>query len=116
MDINYIEVISKIIDFYQNISDQIITEMKLINDITFIKEKTDLFNTVHQNIIVDLLMKLSPLIYAYSYEKEKNLNNIENKLIRIINEGCYKINENTKDNIDKIIKYLDISFKKYNFI
>ena len=103
IDTIYNEVISKIIDFYQNISEQIIKELKLINDTTFIKEKLDLYNMVHQNIIFGLFVELSPLIYSYLYEKEQNLKDVENRLIRIIYEGCYKINENTKDNIDKIV-------------
>jgi hypothetical protein len=103
IDIIYDEIISKIIDFYQNISSKIFIELKSMNEITFIKEKADLFNMVQQNIISDLFIKLQPLIYAYLYKQKQNLKDIENKLIKIIYEGCYKINENAKDNIDEII-------------
>ena len=103
IDIIYDEIISKIIDFYQNISSKIFIELKSMNEITFIKEKVDLFNMVQQNIISDLFIELQPLIYAYLYKQKQNLKDIENKLIKIIYEGCYKINENAKDNIDEII-------------
>ena len=103
IEINYDEVISKIIEFYQNIYDQLMNELKVINDISFIMEIKDLYNKVHQSIIISLFIELSPLIYGCLYEKEKDLKNIENKLLKLIYAGCYRINENKKDNIDKII-------------
>lgn len=102
-EINSDDLIIKIIEFYDYISNQIINELKIINEISFIKELKDLYNKVLQSVIVSLSKELAPIIYAYIYEKDEILTNIENKLLKIIQEGCYKINEISKDNIDKII-------------
>ena len=103
IQINYEEVLIKIIEFYQIIYEKMINELKLINDISFIEEIKDIYYQMFQIIITSLFLELSPLIHAILYEKENNLKNIEYKLLRILFEGCYKINENTKDNINKFI-------------
>ena len=103
IEINSEDLIKKVIEFYQIISNQIINEMKSLNEISFIKEIKDIYNKVHQSIIMSLFKELMPIIYAHIYEKDEILKNIENKLLKIIYVGCYKINEISKDNIDKII-------------
>ena len=103
IETNNEDVILKINEFYENIFWKIIDEIKLINDISFLKEINELYSKVLENIIITLFMELSPITYAYLYEKENNLKNIENKLLKMINIGCYQINEETKDNINKLL-------------
>ena len=103
IETNNEDVILKINEFYENIFYKIINEIKLINDISFLKEINELYSKVLENIIITLFMELSPITYAYLYEKENNLKNIENKLLKMINIGCYQINEETKDNINKLL-------------
>ena len=100
---NYIDIILKIVEFYEYISNQIINEMKKVEDISNNNEIKNIFTKFFQSLINSLFIELSPLIYACLNEREDILKNIDNKLIKIIYTGCFKINKNTKNDIDKII-------------
>ena len=97
------EINLKILDFYQIIFEQIMLELKSINEISFIKEIIEIYNNVLLILICSLFLELLPIFYAYFYEKENNQKNIENRLIKIIYLGNYQINNNSKDNINIII-------------
>ena len=104
IDFNSIDILLNIIDFYQKLIEQIIKELSVINESLFIKEIIEIYNKLMQIVINYLFIELLPLIFAYLYKKENELENILTKLTKILIQiGSNKINNNIKDNIDKKI-------------
>ena len=71
------------------------------NEELHLKERIDIYNKFIQVIIHSLFIELLPIIFACFYEKENEVENITNKLLKLIHVGCYKINNSTNENIDK---------------
>ena len=101
------EIINKLIEFPLGLYGKCLEEIKFIKDKTYIKELNDIYskiiNAVNEFLFIDLL----PFIYAILSEKkkEKELQNIENKLLKMLYFGCELIKIDNKDNnnIDKTI-------------
>ena len=97
-------IILQIILKNQKLIEQIIKELSVINESLFIKEIIEIYNKLMQIVINYLFIELLPLIFAYLYKKENELENILTKLTKILIQiGSNKINNNIKDNIDKKI-------------
>ena len=100
-EFNHDEIILNIVEFYQNIFEQVMKEIELMNEELHLKERIDIYNKFIQVIIHSLFIELLPIIFACFYEKENEVENITNKLLKLIHVGCYKINNSTNENIDK---------------
>ena len=104
---NNSEIINKLIEFPLGIYERCLKEIKLIKDRTYIEQFNNIYCKIISIVIEFLFIDLMPFIYAIliEKEKEKELQKIENKLLKMLNFGCEIIKIDAKDNnyIDKTI-------------
>ena len=104
---NNTEIINKLIDFPLGIYERCLKEIKLIKDKTYIKELNEIYSKIINLVIEFLFIDLLPFIYAILNEKEKGkeLQIIEDKLLKMLYFGCKVIKIDTKanNNIDETI-------------
>ena len=102
---NNTEIINKLIDFPLGIYERCLKEIKLIKDKTYIKELNEIYSKIINLVIEFLFIDLLPFIYAKLNEKEKGkeLQIIEDKLLKMLYFGCKVIKIDTKanNNIDE---------------
>ena len=90
----------KIIQFCEIIFEQCIKEIKLIKDIKYLKEITDIYNEIIKIIIHFLFIEIIPFIFIILNEKENEKHNLENKFLKMLNINFN--NNKEKDNINNI--------------
>ena len=99
------EILLKIIQFTHTIYEQCVKEIKLIKDTKNVKEINAIYLQIIDNIIVFMFIELLPFIYTVLNEKENELQNIENNLLKMLYFGCDKIiNSENMNDASKIIK------------
>ena len=115
IDENSEEILSKIIQLFENIYELCIKELKLIKEEKNIKEIVEFYKEIIKSIIQFLFIELLPFIYVILNEKENEIKNIENNLLKMLfmkydkgNEGQNK----TYEIINEIINtaYIDCLF------
>lgn len=76
VDENSQEILSKIIQFSENIYELCIKELKLINEEKNIKEIVEFYREIIKNIIQSLFNEFLPFIYVILIGKENEIKNI----------------------------------------